>query len=154
MKHDAVMMIARIHEQAQKMLRGELTDAGLSGVAPSHGDVLACLFARGAATMQELAAFAHRTKPTTTVLVDKLEERGLVRRTASPDDARRTVVTLTADGAQLRGAFDAISRRLVARVYGALDRAESETLERLLAKVLANLEAKGTQTHTTKGTGK
>lgn len=154
MKHDAVMMIARIHEQAQKMLRGELTDAGLSGVAPSHGDVLASLFARGAATMQELAAFAHRTKPTTTVLVDKLEARGLVRRTASPDDARRTVVTLTADGTRLRGAFDAISRRLVARVYGALDRAESETLERLLAKVLANLEAKGTQTRTTKGTGK
>lgn len=78
MKHDAVMMIARIHEQAPKMLRGELADAGLSGVAPSHGDVLAYLFARGAATMQELAAFAHRTKPTTTVLVDKLEERGLV----------------------------------------------------------------------------
>lgn len=154
MKHDAVMMIARIHEQAQKMLRGELTDAGLSGVAPSHGDVLAYLFARGAATMQELAAFAHRTKPTTTVLVDKLEERGLVRRTASPDDARRTVVTLTADGTRLRGAFAAISRRLVARIYGALDPAESETLERLLAKVLANLEAKGTQAHTTKGTGK
>lgn len=154
MKHDAVMMIARIHEQAQKMLRGELADAGLSGVAPSHGDVLAYLFARGAATMQELAAFAHRTKPTTTVLVDKLEERGLVRRTASPDDARRTVVTLTADGTRLRGAFAAISRRLVARIYGALDPAESETLERLLAKVLANLEAKGTQAHTTKGTGK
>lgn len=148
------MMIARIHEQAQKMLRGELADAGLSGVAPSHGDVLAYLFARGAATMQELAAFAHRTKPTTTVLVDKLEERGLVRRTASPDDARRTVVTLTADGTRLRGAFAAISRRLVARIYGALDPAESETLERLLAKVLANLEAKGTQAHTTKGTGK
>lgn len=154
MKHDAVMMIARIHEQAQKMLRGELADAGLSGVAPSHGDVLAYLFARGAATMQELAAFAHRTKPTTTVLVDKLEERGLVRRTASPDDARRTVVTLTADGTRLRGAFAAISRRLVARIYGALDPAESETLERLLAKVLANLETKGTQAHTTKGTGK
>ena len=98
MKHDAVMMIARIHEQSQKMLRGELADAGLSGVAPSHGDVLACLFARGAASMQELAAFAHRTKPTTTVLVDKLEERGLVRRADSSDDARRTVVTLTADG--------------------------------------------------------
>ena len=34
---------------------------------------------KGEATMHELAAFAHRTRPTTTVLVDKLEEVGLVR---------------------------------------------------------------------------
>ena len=69
MKHDAVMLIGRIHELTQKWLRGELASAGLPGVAPSHGDVLALLFMKGEATMHELAAFAHRTKATTTVLV-------------------------------------------------------------------------------------
>lgn len=154
MKRNAVMMIARIHERVQKRLRNELSAAGLAGVAPSHGDVLACLFARGEATMQGLAAFAHRTKPTTTVLVDKLEERGLVRRAPSSDDARRTIVTLTESGARLRDEFDAISKRLVSQVYGSLNHTESETLERLLAKVLTNLETKKLQIHTRKGTGK
>ena len=79
MKHDAVMLMGRIHDLTQKWLRGELAAAGLSGIVPSHGDVLALLFMKGEATMHELAAFAHRTKPTTTVLVDKLEEMGLVR---------------------------------------------------------------------------
>ena len=80
MKHDAIMLMGRIHDLTQKWLRGELAAAGLSGIVPSHGDVLALLFMKGEATMHELAAFAHRTKPTTTVLVDKLEEMGLVRR--------------------------------------------------------------------------
>ena len=51
MKHDAVMLMGRIHELTQKWLRGELASAGLPGVAPSHGDVLALLFMKGEATM-------------------------------------------------------------------------------------------------------
>ena len=91
--------------------------------------------------MHELAAFAHRTKPTTTVLVDKLEEMGLVRRAQSEDDARSTVVALTAEGASLRGSFKAISKKLVLRVYSPLSKDEGEMLEKLLNKVLSNLEA-------------
>ena len=125
MKHDAVMLMGRIHDLTQKWLRGELVAAGLSGIVPSHGDVLALLFMKGEATMHELAAFAHRTKPTTTVLVDKLEEMGLVRRAQSEDDAR----------------FAAISKKLASRVYSPLSKDEGEMLEKLLNKVLSNLEA-------------
>ena len=63
MKHDAVMLMGRIHDLTQKWLRGELAAAGLSGIVPSHGDVLALLFMKSEATMHELAAFAHRTGP-------------------------------------------------------------------------------------------
>ena len=141
MKHDAVMLMGRIHDLTHKWLRGELAAAGLSGIVPSHGDVLALLFMKGEATMHELAAFAHRTKPTTTVLVDKLEEVGLVRRAQSEDDARSVVVVLTAEGEALRGSFAAISKKLVSRVYSPLSKDEGEMLEKLLNKVLSNLEA-------------
>ena len=141
MKHDAVMLMGRIHDLTQKWLRGELVAAGLSGIVPSHGDVLALLFMKGEATMHELAAFAHRTRPTTTVLVDKLEEAGLVRRMQSEDDARSVVVVLTAEGEALRGSFAAISKKLASRVYSPLSKDEGEMLEKLLNKVLSNLEA-------------
>ena len=140
MKHTAIMMMSRIHDLTQKWLRTELSLAGLTGVAPSHGDVLALLFMQGEATMRELAAFAHRTKPTMTVLVDKLEEMGLVRRMKAVDDARGVVVSLTPSGELLRGAFESISQRLVGSVYAPLTRSEGAELERLLAKVLSGLE--------------
>ena len=140
MKHDAVMLMGRIHDLTRKWLRDELVARGLEGVAPSHGDVLALLFMQGDVTMHELAAFAHRTRPTTTVLVDKLEAMGLVRRRASNVDARNVVVALTQDSEALRGRFKDISRKLVMRIYSPLSKDEGETFERLLKKVLVNLE--------------
>ena len=58
------------------------------GAVPFTTDVLAYLFMHGAATMHELADFAHRTRPTMTVLVDKMEAAGLVTRRTSESDAR------------------------------------------------------------------
>ena len=140
MKHDAVMLMGRIHELTQKWLRGELASAGLPGVAPSHGDVLALLFTKGEATMRELAAFAHRTKATTTVLVDKLEAMDLVRRAKSGNDARSKVVVLTERGAALKEDFERISNKLVSMVYAPIGKTGGEKLEKLLNKVLVSLE--------------
>ena len=140
MKHDAVMLMGRIHELTQKWLRGELASAGLPGVAPSHGDVLALLFMKGSATMHELAAFAHRTKATTTVLVDKLEAMDLVRRAKSVDDARSKVVVLTERGAALKEDFKRISDNLVSMIYAPIGKTGGEKLEKLLNKVLVSLE--------------
>lgn len=90
--------------------------------------------------MHVLASFSHRTRATTTVLVDKLEEMGLVRREKSDNDARSVVVVLTNKGEKLRDKFDSISRRLTTLVYSALDKTESETLEGLLEKILVDLK--------------
>lgn len=139
MKHNIVMLTSRIHDLTHSWLVDALAEAGLTGLAPSHGDVLACLFKEGEATMQKLAAFAHRTKPTTTVLVDKLEKMGLVRRERSEADARRTRVTLTDEGEALRPKFDDVSRRLVSLVYSGLSKPDAERLEALLEKTLSGI---------------
>ena len=140
MKHDAVMLMGRIHELTQKWLRGELASAGLPGVAPSHGDVLALLFMKGEATMHELAAFAHRTKATTTVLVDKLEAMDFVRRAKSGDDARTKVVVLTERGEALKEDFERISSKLVSMVYAPIGKTGGEKRDPQLNKVLVSLE--------------
>ena len=129
-------LLALAHERAHRWLVTELAAAGLKGLVPSHGDVFALLFQKGEATMHEIAAFARRTKPTTTILVDKLEALGYVTREASRTDARCQIVRLTSTGEALRSAFDEISRRFVHSLYAGLSREESDTLERLLGKVL------------------
>ena len=140
MEYNAIFLISRIHAITQKWLTNELSAARLNGLAPSHGDILACLFRNGSTPMHVLASFSHRTRATTTVLVDKLEEMGLVRREKSDNDARSVVVVLTNKGEKLRDKFDSISRRLTTLVYSALDKTESETLEGLLEKILVDLK--------------
>ena len=137
-------LLAVAHERADRWLAAELAAAGLKGLAPSHGDVFAILFKKGEATMHEIAAFARRTKPTTTILVDKLESLGYVWREPSATDARSVVVRLTPTGEALRPSFDAISRRFVRFLYAGLSREEAETLERLLGKTLSGTFAQRT----------
>ena len=144
MQRNLAHLLSLAHERADRWLVAELAAAGLKGLAPSHGDVFAILFKKGEATMHEIAAFARRTKPTTTILVDKLEALGYVARVPSATDARSVVVRLTPTGEALRPSFDAISRRFVRFLYAGLSREEAETLERLLGKTLSGTSAKRT----------
>ena len=148
MKKNLGHLLARAHGRAERWLADELAAAGLKGLSPSHGDVLARLFFGGEATMHELAAFAHRTKATTTVLVDKLEALGYVARGASATDGRSVVVRLTPAGEALRPAFDSISRRFVRFLYAGLTRGEAAELERLLSKTLEATETPNPQEKT------
>ena len=141
MQRNLGQLLSRAHERSSRWLVAELAKAGLKGLAPSHGDVFGFLYAHGEGTMHELAAFAHRTKPTMTVLVDKLAALGYVERAKSAADARSVVVRLTPAGEALRPAFRSISRRFCAFLYAGLTREESETLERLLEKSLSRDDA-------------
>lgn len=54
----------------------------------------------GPLTMRELSTSLGTDRPYTTVVVDDLEQWGLVERTVHPDDRRSKIVSLTAAGAQ------------------------------------------------------
>ena len=145
MTNSSAMLIGRIHDLTHRWLTEELSSAGLSGVVPSHGDILALLMERGEASMHELAEFAHRTRPTTTVLVAKLEQMGLVAHRRSESDGRSTLIALTERGEALRPVFESVSRRLIEFIGAGLTAGEAVTLERLLKKTLAGM-SRATQT--------
>ena len=73
--------------------------------------------------------------------IDRLEERGLVRRRPDPADARSVRVQLTAAG---RRRVDGALQDLVARedaILGTLDSAERAALAGLLRRVVAPFDA-------------
>ena len=75
----------------------------------------------------------------TTDLVDRLEDRGLLKRRSSPTDRRVKLVALTAEGGRVR-------ERALAQLHAAPDEFaaltddELETLARLLGKAVASAE--------------
>jgi DNA-binding MarR family transcriptional regulator len=52
-------------------------------------------------TIKELASYLRLDKSSVTGLVDRAEQRGLVRRTAAPSDRRSVLVMITATGQDL-----------------------------------------------------
>lgn len=68
-------------------------------------------------------------------LLARIEAAGLIARTPCPDDARGHRVALTAKGRETRAAMWPPYREALETALGPLDRAETATLTRLLARI-------------------
>ena len=133
---EMLSLVSKIHEQGNRFIIKELKNNGAEGLAPSHGDILVCLYKNGKMTMKDIANCIHRTKPTVTVLVDKLEKLGYLKREASVEDSRSTNIVLTQKGEDFKVIFEKISKELNKMLYKNLSPEESELIEKLLKKIL------------------
>ncbi len=128
-------LISKIHEKGNRFIIDELKNNGAEGLVPSHGDILVCLYKNGKMTMKDIADCIHRTKPTVTVLVDKLEKLGYLKREASEKDSRYTNIVLTQKGEDFKPTFEKISKDLNEMLLKNLSENETLLLEELLRKI-------------------
>ena len=133
---ELLSLVSKIHEKGNRFIIEELKNNGAEGLVPSHGDILVCLYKNGKMTMKDIANSIHRTKPTVTVLVDKLEKLGYIKREASDEDNRSTNIVLTQKGEDFKVIFEKISNELNKMLYKNLSPEESELIEKLLRKVI------------------
>ena len=129
-------IISKIHEKGNRFITDALKENGIQGLVPSHGDILMCLYTNNKMTMKDIADKIHRTRPTVTVLVDKLEKSGYVKRKASEQDSRYTYIALTKKGKDFKHLFEKISNNLNEMLYKNLSEDEAATIEKLLEKVI------------------
>ncbi|QYR19236.1 MarR family transcriptional regulator [Paenibacillus sp. sptzw28] len=135
-KGNAASLISRIRDAANKFIISELEKHGIKGIVPSHGDILTYLYKHDHVTMKELAEYIHRTKPTVTVLVNKLVDCGYVIREKDASDNRITYIKLTQKGIDLQPLFKEISFRIREIMYGGFSEEEGKQLEYLLENLL------------------
>ncbi|OLN26166.1 Transcriptional regulator, MarR family [Desulfovibrio sp. DV] len=134
-----VSLISRVREKANALIVAQLERRGHPDLAPSHGAILATLYACGPVPMGVLAKSIDRKNNTLTVLVRKLESAGYVCRQAAPSDSRVALIALTPKGEGFRKDFQEISDTLLAAVWGTMEDTSKEALVAGLERVLANL---------------
>jgi MarR family transcriptional regulator, lower aerobic nicotinate degradation pathway regulator len=88
-------------------------------------------------TINELAALLQLDKSSVTGLVDRAQERGLVRRTASAVDRRSVRVTITAAGQELIGHGTADFEAEIAVLVADLTAAQRARLSATASRVVA-----------------
>jgi MarR family 2-MHQ and catechol resistance regulon transcriptional repressor len=111
-------------------------DIGLSDFT-----ILEALLHKGPMLVSELGRRINLTSGSITTAVDRLEDRGLVERSAQAEDRRARQVSLTRSGrALITKMFDQHKANLDAAADG-LSRAERETLIALLKKLGMTTEA-------------
>ncbi len=132
----ALFLISKIHEKGNRFIIDMLKKNGMKELVPSHGDILSVLYQCEKSTMKDIADKIHRTKPTVTVLIDKLEKLDFVKRIKSPDDNRITYIVLTEKAKQFKVVFEKISKELNNMLYKNLSEEEALKLDKILEKML------------------
>ncbi len=119
-------------------LRAAIADDADLGEA--EAGALVHLQAWPGASVGELAGVVGRSQPAAVRLVDRLVERGFVRRGPGAD-RRTTALVLTGAGSRVADAVLAARARVLAPLLDGLSAAERRSLERSLDRVAARLAA-------------
>ncbi len=106
-----------------------------TGLSAFHYAVLALLDEDPRETQAQIADALNYDRSLIVRLLDELEDRELVVRKRDPEDRRRHVVKMTAEGRKMLGELRAIVQGLEDDFLSPLDPAEQETLHALLAKL-------------------
>jgi DNA-binding MarR family transcriptional regulator len=138
-KDHIIFLIGRIQYKANKFLSREMSAHDISGLAPSHGEILGSLIFRGPLSMMEIARIIDKDKSTITALVNKLVRLGYVEKRKHDADNRFSIIAVTQKGEALKPVFISIARKLRAVSYRDIPDDERETLVRLLTKLNDNL---------------
>jgi DNA-binding MarR family transcriptional regulator len=108
-----------------------------TGLSPFHFAVLALLEEDPRETQAAIADALGYDRSHVVRLLDELEERDLVVRKRDPDDRRRHVVKMTADGRKALAKLRTIVSRLEGRFLAPLDAEERDALHGLLVRLAA-----------------
>jgi DNA-binding MarR family transcriptional regulator len=134
----AALAFSRADAAFSAALRAAISRARLRGVIDQGmGPVLFALEARGVLSMSALAKAACVPRSTMTGVIDRMEERGLVRTAPNPEDARGIVVGLSAKGRAVVPRLRGVEQSLDERIRDAFTKGESESLVALLDRFAA-----------------
>lgn len=120
--------------------RGQATVAlGRLGLHPGQEVLLLELDARGPRTQAELAGALGCEPPSVTVMVQKLEAAGLIKRSPSASDGRATVVELADKGRDLMPKLKEVWLRLAETTVAGLSETSLESLLTVLGGLADSL---------------
>lgn len=111
------------------------------GLTPSQFDIVATLGNTDGMSFKELGERTLITKGTLTGVVDRLEAKNLVRRTASTSDGRSQIVQLTHKGEALFDRIFPAHLDYVGQAFAALTQADLDSTEAALQRLRAALSA-------------
>ncbi len=134
----SIAKVSQIHSLTAEFLKKRLAECGFDDFASSHGYILYQLSVHADITMKELAGKINRDKSTTTVLVRKLEQAGLVKIKIDPADKRNKLLSLTDKGAEYNQMTQKLSHELMETFYKGFSQKEKEEFCAFLERIKAN----------------
>lgn len=117
-----------------------LQNCGVEEFNGPQGNILYVLWQKDKVPIVEIAEKTGLAKNTLTVMLDRMEENGLVFRKQSADDRRKTLVCLTEKAYELERDYNLVSQQMNDLFFQNLSEKDIEELEKYLDIILGNLQ--------------
>lgn len=132
-------LIGVIHRYMRRFLE---TNMKKFMITPPQFEVLVTLWAEDGVVLSELGRRLSRDGPTITGIIDRMEKKKLLVRKRSLRDRRVIQVYLTPMAWEIKENLMKMQTEAARDIAGSFTEADVETLEKLLRKVLCNVEEK------------
>jgi DNA-binding MarR family transcriptional regulator len=134
--HDLGYQLKLVSQLTYREFQGRLEPFGIT---PFHYLVLCCLWQEEGLATSGIAEKIQQLGATLTGVLDRMEERGMVRRERDPQDRRIWRVWLTEEGKSLREVLPPIAAETLEKSLAGVSARDRERLSKILARIVVNL---------------
>jgi DNA-binding MarR family transcriptional regulator len=142
-KRQGGFLIAKIHQLSGRIFSRILKQHNIHEINPAQGRILFVLWEHDEIPISELSKKTQLEKSTLTAMLDRLENDGFIRRMASEDDRRKTIIKRTDKDKSFQKAYYQISEEMTALFYKDFSEREVDKFEKYLERILDNLMESG-----------
>ena len=139
-KTEGGFLITQIKQIQGRVFEKLLAQAGVEAFNGAQGRILYILWQSDSIPIVTLAGKTGLAKTTLTGMLDRLEEAGLASRCFDKADRRQIRIVLTEKARVLQTDYERVSRQMTEIFYRGFEDTEIEGFERLLGRILDNLE--------------
>lgn len=127
-----------LHRAFDRLLQRHLAEHDIKN---SHWYFLRILWEREGLTQRELSDETNLTEPSTVIMLNQMEQSGLIRKKKDPDDKRKLRISLTPKARRLEKRLLPIAIQLNEMAAAGISSDELETFIRVAGKMTENLLA-------------
>jgi len=128
-------VIQSISRKLRDIKEQEIENIKIKDFSLSSFKYIEAIYKMKSTTFIEMAKELKLSKPTVTIMVNKLIEKGFIQKTKSSKDGRVYYLNLTEKGQKIIESYEKIYKKFSERIAELFDKEEMDTLISLLKKI-------------------
>ena len=140
MKNNGGYLINQIQKISSRRFNELLKEKNIDEFNGSQGVILYSLWNNKELTIKEIGKITGLAKTSLTSMLDRMEEKGLIRRKDNSEDKRSIKIMLTDKAKELEKDYNDISNKMSNTFYKNFSDKEINEIENYLERIISNLE--------------
>ena len=140
MKNNGGYLINQIQKISSRKFNELLKEKNIDEFNGSQGVILYSLWNNKELTIKEIGKITGLAKTSLTSMLDRMEEKGLIRRKDNSEDKRSIKIMLTDKAKELEKDYNDISNKISNIFYKNFSDKEINEIENYLERIISNLE--------------